>query len=300
MKIYWNTDARQITFDIESGMSAPRYSKLPLELFFLKGEYPNNLDPYLLPEETVIHAVLKPEGAYNTTTALSVIIGSGFATPAIAENPYTADLSLNTVNIESLFRQLGNTEQVKCTMVLLYRPANVGDWVVSPQIAFTLENAVATGYEGAPEPVPQGVAWGEINGDIEDQTDLINELNERPLKTTVNQYVNITAACSDEASAITAGSGKVTFRSPSLMVLTGLRASLGVASTSGVVTVDVLVGGVSILLTKLTIDANEKTSVTAAIPVVISNPNISDDAEISINVDTAGTGAKGLKVTFFV
>lgn len=181
MKIYWNTDARQITFDIESGISAPRYSKLPLELFFQKGTYPNNLDSYLLPEDTVIHAVLKLEGSYNTNTALAAIIGAGFETPELVANPYTGDLNLNTVSIDSLFRQLDNTEEVKCTLVILYRPADVGDWVVSPQIPFTLENAVATGYEGSPSPIPQGVSWGEITGTLSNQTDLNNALNARVL-----------------------------------------------------------------------------------------------------------------------
>lgn len=225
MKIYWNTDARQITFDIESGISAPRYSKLPLELFFQKGSYPNNLDPYLLLEDTVIHAVLKPEGAYNTNTALAVIIGAGFATPATAADPYLADLNLNTVNIESLFRQLGNPESIKCTMVILYRPANVGDWVVSPQIAFTLENAVATGYEGAPSPIPQGVFWGDIGGTLSDQLDLASALNDKAVKSTsvtgtglasgggdlsANRQINVPIASQAEAEAGTANDKAMT------------------------------------------------------------------------------------------
>ena len=108
--------------------------------------------------------------------------------------------------------------------------------------------------------------------------------------------VEIGVACSDESTAITTGTAKVTFRMPHAMTLTALRASLTTASSSGVVTVDINEAGTSVLSTKLTIDANEKTSTTAATAAVISDSALADDAEITIDVDGAGTGATGLKV----
>jgi hypothetical protein len=78
------------------------------------------------------------------------------------------------------------------------------------------------------------------------------------------------------------------------------RAYLSTASTSGVVTVDINLGATSILGTnKLSIDANEKTSVTAATATTLSTTSLSDDSEILFDIDTSGTGAKGLKVTLF-
>lgn len=103
-------------------------------------------------------------------------------------------------------------------------------------------------------------------------------------------------AVSDETTAITTGTAKVTFRMPFAMTLTAVRASLTTASTSGIPTVDINEGGVSVLSTTLTIDATEKTSTTAAVPAVISDSALADDAEITIDIDVAGTGAKGLKV----
>lgn len=103
-------------------------------------------------------------------------------------------------------------------------------------------------------------------------------------------------AVSDESTAITTGTAKLTFRMPYAMTLTAVRASLTTASSSGVVTVDINESGSTILSTKLTIDANETTSTTAATPVVISDTSLADDAEITIDIDVAGTGAKGLKV----
>lgn len=105
-------------------------------------------------------------------------------------------------------------------------------------------------------------------------------------------------AVSDESTAITAGAGKVTFRMPFAMTLTEVRASLTTASsTAGPVTVDINEGGTTILSTKLTIDDTEKTSTTATTAAVISDSALADDAEITIDIDDPGTGAKGLKVT---
>ena len=108
----------------------------------------------------------------------------------------------------------------------------------------------------------------------------------------------IAVACSDEATALTAGAAKVTFRMPYPMTLTGVRASLTTAQTSGsIFTVNVNEAGTSILSTKITIDNGEKTSVTAAAGPVIRDTALADDAEITIDIDQIGDGtAKGLKV----
>lgn len=103
-------------------------------------------------------------------------------------------------------------------------------------------------------------------------------------------------AIGDETTAITTGTAKVTFRMPFAMTVTSVRASLTTASSSGTPTFDINEAGTSILSTKLTIDANEKTSTTAATPAVISDASLADDAEITIDVDVAGTGATGAKV----
>jgi hypothetical protein len=103
-------------------------------------------------------------------------------------------------------------------------------------------------------------------------------------------------ALSDETTTITTGTAKLTFRMPYAFVLTAVRSSLTTASSSGLVTVDINEGGSTILSTKLSIDANEKTSTTAATAAVISDTALASDAEITFDIDAAGTGAKGLKV----
>lgn len=111
--------------------------------------------------------------------------------------------------------------------------------------------------------------------------------------------IEIQLACSDETTALTTGTAKITFRTPCAMTVTSVRASLTTAQTSGnIFTVDINEGGTSILSTKLTIDNTEKTSTTAATPSVISDNSLADDAEMTIDIDQIGDGtAKGLKVT---
>lgn len=110
--------------------------------------------------------------------------------------------------------------------------------------------------------------------------------------------IPIGVACSDESTALTTGTGKVTFRMPYAFNLSGVRASLSTAQASGsIFTVDINEGGTTILSTKLTIDNAEKTSTTAATPAVISDSSLADDAEITVDIDQVGDGtAKGLKV----
>lgn len=108
----------------------------------------------------------------------------------------------------------------------------------------------------------------------------------------------IQLACSDETTALTTGTAKITFRMPFAFTLTAVRASVTTAPTGSVLTVDINEGGSTILSTKITIDATEKTSTTAATPPVISDATLADDAEITIDIDTVGStvAGTGLKV----
>lgn len=110
-------------------------------------------------------------------------------------------------------------------------------------------------------------------------------------------------ALSDETTSLTTGTAIVTMRAPYAFSITSIpRASLTSASTSGNPTIDINVGGTSILgANKLSIDANELTSTTAATATTLaSNPtNVADDAQITFDIDVAGTSARGLKVTIF-
>lgn len=118
------------------------------------------------------------------------------------------------------------------------------------------------------------------------------------VESTVTGLEAVVIPCSDEETAIDSTGTKVTFRMPFAFTVTAVRASLTSACTTGTFTVDINDGGTTILSTKLTIDATEKTSTTAATAAVISDSALADDAEITIDVDDDGDStATGLKVT---
>jgi hypothetical protein len=120
-----------------------------------------------------------------------------------------------------------------------------------------------------------------------------------PPASNIKQEVLI-IACSDETTAITTGTAKVTFRMPFAMALSTIRASVTTAPTGSTIVIDVNEGGVSILSTKLSIDATEKTSTTAATPHVFSDSVLADDAEITIDFDQVGSTIAGTGVKVYL
>lgn len=109
-------------------------------------------------------------------------------------------------------------------------------------------------------------------------------------------------ACSDETTVLAAASTTVpvaTFRMPYAFTVTAVRASLRTAGTgAALITVDIHETGITILSTKITIDATETTSTTAVTAPVISDSTLADDALIELFLDQRDTDnvAKGLKV----
>lgn len=123
----------------------------------------------------------------------------------------------------------------------------------------------------------------------------LNAPSSGPVSTT--EYIQI--PLSDETNSLTTGSAKYTFRMPFNMTLTEVRASANVAPSGSTIIVDINQSGTSILSTKLSIDQNETTSLTAATPAVISTSALVNDAEITFDIDqvgSAGTTGKGLKI----
>lgn len=108
-------------------------------------------------------------------------------------------------------------------------------------------------------------------------------------------------ALSDEETDLTTGTGKASFHMPFAMTLTGVKATVNTAPTGATITVDINEGGTTILSTKLTIDASEKTSSTAATAAVISDSALANDAELTFDIDQVGStvAGKGLKVTLY-
>ncbi len=117
----------------------------------------------------------------------------------------------------------------------------------------------------------------------------------------LNQKESLGFAGSDEITDLTTGAAKTTYRMPYAFLATEYRISVNTAPTGSVIQVDINKNGITVFTTELTIDATEKTSVTAAVPAVIAGGSTTwaDDDEITIDITTVGStiAGKGLKIT---
>ena len=180
---------------------------------------------------------------------------------------------------------------------------------VTPSVIYDLDSVKAdlaspvfTGTPTAPTPQTEPTI---DNSTKLATTEFVNVVTNAAVSTANNGTIAqakteyLVCAASDETTALTTGTSKITFRMPYAMTLSAVRCSLTTAQTSGsIFTVDINGGGTTILSTKLTIDNTEKTSMTAATAAVISDVNLADDTEITIDIDQIGDGtAKGLKIT---
>lgn len=112
--------------------------------------------------------------------------------------------------------------------------------------------------------------------------------------------VELGFACSDETTAVTAGTNKLIFRMPFAMTVTAVRLSANTAPTGSTFIMDINESGTTILSTKLSLDASEKTSQTAATAAVISDSSLADDAEMSVDFDQVGATIAGAGIKFYL
>jgi hypothetical protein len=131
---------------------------------------------------------------------------------------------------------------------------------------------------------------------VADLADFQGAVTDAQVPDTITTRVEIGLACSDETTAITTGTGKVTFRMPYAMTVTAVRASVTTAPTGSTIIIDVKESGTTIFSTKVSIDASEKTSTTAASAAVISDASLADDAEMTVNFDQVGSTIAGTGV----
>lgn len=117
------------------------------------------------------------------------------------------------------------------------------------------------------------------------------------LEANTSRYIQIRLLDKDTSHTVVAGIGGE-FRLKVAMTVLDVGAYFDTAGTTSVTTIDINEGGVSILSTKITVDATEKTSETAATPPVISDAVIAADAIITFDIDgiASGTAGKGLVI----
>lgn len=133
-----------------------------------------------------------------------------------------------------------------------------------------------------------------------------------PLEAAPKQYVDHSPrvvqwqATDPAGAALTTGDGKAYFRTPVAfngLKLSAITATVTTASTSGIPTFQIanVTQGWDMLSTKVTIDANETDSSTAATPAVIDTSSSHDTLTsadlLRLDCDVAGTGTKGVIIS---
>jgi len=107
-------------------------------------------------------------------------------------------------------------------------------------------------------------------------------------------------AASDETTNLTTGTNKVYFRMPYAATLLAVKATVNTAPTGSTLICDINEAGTSVLGTKLSIDATEKTSDTAASAATITDSALANDAEITIDIDQVGSTVAGLGLKVYL
>ena len=102
-------------------------------------------------------------------------------------------------------------------------------------------------------------------------------------------------AFNDETTSIEAGTDVLSYAMPNFAtVLTHVSVNLKTAPTGSTAIFDLNEGGVSVLSTKISIDATETNSETAATPPVISDSAIAANAIMTLDIDQKGSTIAGV------
>jgi hypothetical protein len=241
---------------------------------------------------------------YYTETETDTLLNGKISVPTTVVSTYNSSQTVTlTARRHAYYLVEANTG---ATVQLTLPPASSG----------TLVGDIATFARLSASPFNQGTitVGSTIIGHAEQRTfrytgDPVNMWNLLEVDTHTHPFSSISdfpveyvIACSNETTALTSGVAKVTFRAPVAFRLTSVAASVTVAPTGLPLVVDINNGSNSVLsnIAKLSIDATEKTSATAATAAVIlaNFRDFTQDAEITIDIDQVGStvAGAGLKV----
>jgi hypothetical protein len=224
----------------------------------------------------------KADTAIQGVTGTAPIVSSGGATPAISISAATT----------SAAGSMSSADKTKLDGIAAGAEVNVNaDWNASSGDAQILNKpSIPAPADAAPAALAATAAIGS-------STDYAREDHAHQRDSDV-----IVIPVGDETTALTTGTNLVRFRMPFAATLLAVRAAVNTAPTGSTLIVDVNEAGSSVLGTKLSIDASELTSTTAASAATITDSSLADDAEISIDIDQIGStvAGAGLKVSLFV
>lgn len=140
--------------------------------------------------------------------------------------------------------------------------------------------------------------WGQIAGSISSQADLMAYLGGGGVPGV--EVVAFQFGSDDIDAAVTAGPRRDYVRPTMDFTIVGWLATVFRPSTTTAMQFDVNVNGLSVFNTdKIKIDANEKSSSTAATPAEGLYINVHAFSEVTIDVDAAGANAGGWRLTVY-
>ena len=278
----------------------------------------NSLDDYLRAIQSILRSTQAVSAASitaNTTTAIGGsdaevvnITGSGtinsFGTVGAGIRRVLRFTGAATITDSANIVLPGGNITTAADDVYVFRSLGSGVWILEASSRVSLADGSVT-YAKIQDVSATDKLLGRQSsgaGDIEEidctaaGRALLDDADAAAQRVTLQIPVEYYVAASDETTAITTGAAKVTFYVTRAFTLSSVVAGLTTQGTTGT-TVDVNKNGASIFSTLLTIDANEDTSLTAATPAVISTTSFAAGDKITVDIDAAGTGAKGLKVS---
>jgi hypothetical protein len=154
------------------------------------------------------------------------------------------------------------------------------------------------------EPVYLGIPFREETLPIDEirQSDIYNTTNINQSNNTSGFYRQIELMVFDPATAITTGDNKIQAVIPFDAILVGAYAQVDTPSTSGTVDVTLMDGwSEDILSGKIQIEVGEYSSHTASLqPDILTSKKLFARHDIiAVNIDSIGTGTKGLIITLY-
>lgn len=132
-------------------------------------------------------------------------------------------------------------------------------------------------------------AWGTNREIAVDTAELIRLL-------TIGQQFEWVIALSHEQSEISAQAGVLTMPVPKDIEVQSVVGWVNKASTSGNISIDINLDGVSVFSQELTIEQGDNSSETASTPAILIQPNWDRGQVLSIDIDAAGDAAEGAKI----
>jgi uncharacterized protein (AIM24 family) len=114
-------------------------------------------------------------------------------------------------------------------------------------------------------------------------------------------YPPLAYACSDETTAVTAATGKLSFRMPHALRFTGFHFDSNVPVSGSSFILDMNHAGTSVFSTRPTIDAGETSTLTAATPCVIASGFLPDGGRMTVDFDQVGAtqAGCGIKIALY-